>query len=132
MKNLKGFIKTKLREFLNERKLERFDYLLELLKSYNLPDGEYAVFGSAPLAITGMINDVSDFDVIIKPRSWDFESDNEYRTEDIEFFDNWPGFDVDDLIDNHTFEFRGVLFVYPEKVIEYKRKMNRSKDQDFI
>ena len=132
MKDLKGFIKTKLREFLNERKLERFDYLLELLKSYNLPDGEYAVFGSAPLAITVMINDVSDFDVIIKPRSWDFESDNEYRTEDIEFFDNWPGFDVDDLIDNHTFEFSGVLFVYPEKVIEYKRKMNRPKDQDFL
>jgi len=132
MKDLKGFIKTKLRGFLNERKLERFDYLLELLKSYNLPDGEYAVFGSAPLAITGIINDVNDFDVIIKPRSWDFESDNEYRTEDIEFFDNWPDFDVDDLIDNHTFEFRGVLFVYPEKVIEYKRKMNRPKDQDFL
>ena len=132
MKDLKGFIKTKLRGFLNERKLERFDYLLELLKSYNLPDGEYAVFGSAPLAITGIINDVNDFDVIIKPRSWDFESDNEYRTEDIEFFDNWPDFDVDDLIDNHTFEFRGVLFVYPEKVIEYKRKMNRPKDQDFF
>ena len=132
MKDLKGLIKTKLRGFLNERKLERFDYLLELLKSYNLPDGEYAVFGSAPLAITGIINDVNDFDVIIKPRSWDFESDNEYRTEDIEFFDNWPDFDVDDLIDNHTFEFRGVLFVYPEKVIEYKRKMNRPKDQDFI
>ena len=132
MKDLKGFIKTKLRGFLNERKLERFDYLLELLKSYNLPDGEYAVFGSAPLAITGIINDVNDFDVIIKPRSWDFESDNDYRTEDIEFFDNWPDFDVDDLIDNHTFEFRGVLFVYPEKVIEYKRKMNRPKDQDFF
>ena len=132
MKDLKGFIKTKLREFLNERKLERFDYLFELLKSYNLPNGEYAVFGSAPLAITGMVNDVSDFDVIIKPRSWDFESDNEYRTEYIEFFDNWPGFDVDDLIDNYTFEFRGVLFVNPEKVIEYKRKMNRPKDQDFL
>ena len=32
-------------------------------------------------------------------------------------------YDVDDLIDNHTFEYKGVLFVYPEKVIEYKRKM---------
>ena len=130
MKNLKGFIKTKLREFLNERKLERFDYLLELLKSYNLPDGEYAVFGSAPLAITGMINDVSDFDVIIKPRSWNFESDNEYRTKDIEFFDNWPGFDVDDLIDNHTFEHNGFLFVNPNQVIKYKRKLKREKDKN--
>jgi hypothetical protein len=127
------FIRTTLKQFLNEHKIERrFDYLLKLLKSYNLPDGEYAVFGSAPLVITGMVNDVNDFDVIIKPRSWVFESDNEYRTEDIEFFDNWPGFDIDDLIDNHTFEFGGVLFIYPEKVIEYKRKMNRPKDQDFL
>lgn len=125
-------MKTTIKEFLNEAKMKRFDYLLELLKSYNLPNGEYAVFGSAPLAITGMIDDVNDFDVIIKPRSWDFESYGEYRTEDIEFFDNWQGFDINDLIDNHTFEFRGVLFVYPEKVIEYKRKMNRIKDQDIL
>jgi hypothetical protein len=110
--------------------MKRFDLLLELLKTYNLENGEYAVFGSAPLVITGMINDVNDLDVIIKPRSWNFETEGEYRTDDIEFFDNWPGFDVDDLIDNHTFEYRGVLFVYPEKVIEYKRKMNRLKDKD--
>ena len=95
-------------------------------------DGEYAVFGSAPLVVTGMINDVNDLDVIIRPRSWEFGNDGEYRTEDIEFFNKWPGFDVDDLIDNHTFEYKGVLFVYPEKVIEYKRKMNRLKDQDLI
>ena len=112
--------------------MKRFNFLLELLKTYNLKDGEYAVFGSAPLVITGMINDVNDLDVIIRPRSWNFETEGEYRTEDIEFFNNWPGLDVDDLIDNHTFEYKGVLFVYPEKVIEYKRKMNRLKDQDLI
>ena len=111
--------------------MKRLYTLLELLKTYNLPSGEYAIFGSAPLVITGMIKDVNDLDVIIKPRSWNFDGDGdgEYRTEDIEFFDNWPGFDVDDLIDNHTFEFNGVLFVYPEKVIEYKRKLNRIKDK---
>jgi hypothetical protein len=88
---------------------------LELLKTYDLEDGEYAVFGSAPLVITGMIKDVNDLDVIIRPRSWDFGDDGEYRTEDIEFFNKWPGF-----------------FVYPEKVLEYKRKMNRLKDQDLF
>jgi hypothetical protein len=112
--------------------MKRFDFLLELLKTYDLNNGEYAVFGSAPLVVTGMIKDVNDLDVIIKPSSWNFETEGEYRTEDIEFFDNWPGFDVDDLIDNHTFEYKGVLFVYPEKVIEYKRNMNRLKDQDLI
>ena len=112
--------------------MKRLNFLLELLKTYNLEDGEYAVFGSAPLVVTGMINDVNDLDVIIRPRSWDFGDDGEYRTEDIEFFNNWPGFDVDDLIDNHTFEYKGVLFVYPEKVLEYKRKMDRLKDQDLL
>lgn len=112
--------------------MRRFDFLLELLKTYDLPDGEYAVFGSAPLVITGMIKDVTDLDVIIKSRSWDFETEGEYRTKDIEFFDNWHGFDVDDLIDNHTFQYKGFLFVYPEKVIEYKRTLNRLKDQDVL
>lgn len=132
MKDSKKFIKTTIGEFLNESNMERFNYLLELLKRYNLPRGEYAVFGSAPLVIGGLIDDVNDFDVIIKPRSWNFDSKKEYRTVDIEFFDNWPPFDVDDLVDNHTFEFRGVLFVNPEKVIEYKRRMNRPKDQDIL
>ena len=109
--------------------MKRFYILLELLKTYDLTYGEYAIFGSAPLVITGMIKDVNDLDVIIRPRAWSFDNDGEYRTNDIEFFDNWPGFDVDDLINNHTFEFNGVLFVYPEKVIEYKRKLNRIKDK---
>ena len=104
--------------------MKRFYILLELLKTYDLTYGDYAIFGSAPLVITGMIKDV-----IMKPKSWEFGPSGEYRTEDIEFFNNWPGFDVDDLIDNHTFEFKGVLFVYPEKVIEYKRKLNRIKDK---
>ena len=109
--------------------MKRFYILLELLKTYDLTYGDYAIFGSAPLVITGMIKDVNDLDVIIRPRSSCLDGDGEYRTNDIEFFDNQPGFDVDDLIDNHTFEFKGVLFVYPEKVIEYKKKLNRIKDQ---
>ena len=112
--------------------MKRFNFLLELLETYNLPHGEYAIFGSAPLVVTGMIKDVNDLDVIIKPKSWEFGPSGEYRTEDIEFFNNWPGFDVDDLIDNHTFEYGGFLFVYPEKVIEYKRSLNRDKDQNLI
>ena len=110
--------------------MKRMNLLLEMLKEYGLPEGEYAVFGSAPLCVVGMIKDVNDLDVIIKPSSWPFESEGEYRTEDIEFFDNWPGFDVDDLIDNHTFEYDGVLFVNPKKVLEYKRKLKRDKDSE--
>ena len=41
-------------------------------------------------------NDVNDLDVIIKPKYWEFGRGGKYRTEDIEFFNNWPGFDVDE------------------------------------
>lgn len=110
--------------------MKRLNFLLEILEEYNLPKGEYAVFGSAPLCIVGMINDVNDLDVIIKPSSWPFDTEGEYRTEDIEFFDNYPEYDVDDLIDNHTFEYKGILFVNPKKVIEYKKRLKRDKDID--
>ena len=33
--------------------------------------------------------DINDLDVIIRPRAWNFDSDGEYRTKDIEFFDNF-------------------------------------------
>lgn len=108
----------------------KLEYLLELLNQYNLPKGDYAIFGSAPLVITGIVKLVNDLDVIIRPSAWPFDSEGEYRTEYIEFFDNWPGFDVDDLIDNHTFEYKGFLFVVPKKVLEYKRQMAREKDKD--
>jgi hypothetical protein len=110
--------------------MRKLNMLLDLLKEYDLPKGDYAVFGSAPLCVVGVIKDVNDLDVIIRPSSWPFEDEGEYRTEDIEFFDNWPGYDVDDLIDNHTFEYEGVLFVNPKKVMEYKKKMKRDKDID--
>lgn len=110
--------------------MTKFQKLLELLKEYNLPEGDFAVFGSAPLYLVGMVKDVNDLDVIIKPSSWPFKTKGEYRTPEIEFFDNWPDYDVKDLIDNHTFEVYGVKFVYPKKVLEYKKKMGREKDSD--
>ena len=110
--------------------MKKLDTLLELLKEYELPYGGYAVFGSAPLVVVGMVNDVNDLDVIIKPKYWEFGHSGEYRTEDIEFFNKWPGFDIDDLIDNHSFEYDGVLFINPNKVIEYKKNMGRDKDRD--
>ena len=108
----------------------KLNFLLNLLSDYDLPEGDYAIFGSAPLMITGDIKSLNDLDVIIRPSAWPFHTEGEYRTEYIEFFDSWPGFDVDDLIDNHTFMYKGVLFVEPKKVFEYKRNMARDKDKD--
>jgi hypothetical protein len=109
---------------------ERLEYLLDELKGYGLEDGDYAIFGSAPLVVKGLLDDVNDLDVIIKPSKWIFE-DNEYRTEDIEFFNNWPGFDIDDLIDNKSFEYNGFRFVNVDEVIRYKKMLKRKKDKKF-
>ena len=101
-----------------------------LLSEYDLPDGDYAIFGSAPLMVLGVIESVNDLDVIIRPSKWPFAGKGEYRTDEIEFFDNWPGFDIDDLIDNHTFEHKGFLFVNPNEVIKYKKNLKRDKDKN--
>jgi hypothetical protein len=112
--------------------MKKLNVLLEVLNGYNLPKGDYAIFGSAPLVVVGMIDDVNDLDVIIRPSKWPFQTEGEYHTEDIEFFDNWPNEDVDDLIDNHSFEYDGVLFIQPKKVIQYKKRMSREKDMDIL
>ena len=124
MKHLKLF-----ENFNNGRNLSIF---LEELKRYNLKRGDYAIFGSAPLVAKGIIDDVNDLDVIIKPSKWTFNEAGEYRTKNIEFFDNWYGFDIEDLIDNHTFEHDGFDYVDLEWVMKYKRMLSRSKDKDLI
>lgn len=131
MKDLRKIIKTTLKEHqvLKENK-KKLDKLLELLSEYPLKRGHFAIFGSAPLMVKGIIDSINDLDVIIRPSKWPFESKGEFRTDYIEFFDNWPGFDVDDLIDNHTFKYNGFLFVNPEEVIKYKTKMRRYKDKN--
>lgn len=106
------------------------DFFLDLLSEYDLPKGDFAIFGSAPLVIVGMIKSINDLDVIIRPSAWPFGEEGEFKTEYIEFFNWWPGFDVDDLIDNHTFVYKDLLFVNPKKVIEYKRQLARDKDRD--
>jgi hypothetical protein len=124
MKHLRRFA------WLNESQKKTLDELLDMLSEYNLSDGDYAIFGSAPLKVLGRIDSVGDLDVIIRPDKWPFGSSGEFRTEYIEFFDNWPGFDVGDLIDNHTFRYRGFLFVNPEEVMKYKSQLGRDKDKD--
>lgn len=109
------------------RNLER---LLFKLKTYDLDKDSFAIFGSAPLVITGELSDVNDLDVIIKPSCWPFSKKNEFRDGEIEFFDNWDQFDIDDLIDNKSFTYNGFNFINPEFVYKYKKQMGRDKDKD--
>lgn len=108
---------------------KNLDYLLSKLDTYNLNKEDFAIFGSAPLVVKGELDDANDLDVIVKPSAWNFPTPHEWRTKDIEFFDNWPGFDVDDLIMNHCFVYRGYNFVNTEFVYKYKKEMKRDKDK---
>ena len=110
---------------------DKLDKLLDILLSkYNLPKNKYAIFGSAPLLVKGMINDINDLDVIVKPKYWPFGEEDSHRTKEIEFFKSWPGFNVNDLINNHSFNYKGFKFINPDKVLDYKKELKRDKDKD--
>jgi hypothetical protein len=109
---------------------KKFDQLLIKLDTYNLDRNDFAIFGSAPLVAKNLLDDVNDLDIIVRPSAWTFETSGEFRDGDIEFFDNWSPFDVDDLIDNHTFEHNGFKFVDTVYVYQYKQSMGRDKDKD--
>lgn len=111
---------------------KKLDILLSRLEQYNLDKDNIAIFGSAPLVVKGLLNDVNDLDVIVKPSSWNFNDSNEFRDyeNNIEFFSDWLTFDIDDLIDNHYFMYKGYKFIDIEYVYQYKRILARSKDKD--
>lgn len=115
------------------------DQLLSELKKLNLPQKEYAIFGSGPLAIR-KIREINDLDIIVKPELWK-KLAAQYPAEDdqvihlmlIEIFKDWrPWFkDVHQLIDSaeiiHHFP-----FVKLEYILKWKKMMNRKKDQKDI
>jgi hypothetical protein len=109
--------------------MKKFDKLLHKLKEYNLEPGTYTVYGSAPLVVINIVNDVNDFDVIVKPENWIFDKPHIFRDGDFEFFDEWFDGDSADKLISNSFQYRGVLFVDPRLVIEYKKKLRRGKDK---
>ena len=119
----------------------------ELLRAVDLPVGDYAVFGSGPLLVRGIIEDARDIDVIARGTAWERALDEGEVTylpeEDVTvagFFDGalsvgatwaYGDVDIDDLIDSAEL-FDGVPFVRIEHVIAYKRIADRDKDHDHL
>lgn len=115
---------------------ENLKRLLDKLKTYNLNPEDYVVYGSAPLAVAGYIDDVSDLDVVILPKAWPFGDTGKYDDGEIEFLMEWQNGDgtmtsANDLIKfNRMIEpYEGHYFVTPIKVLEYKKNLMRSKDE---
>ena len=116
------------------------DVLFERLRELALRDGNYAVFGSGPLAVRGLIDQVGDLDVIVRGANWDRvrEAGTVVWQDGVETVDLGNGltfgrswafgdFDIDELIDDAEL-IDGLRFVRLESVVAYKRIAGRAKD----
>lgn len=117
--------------------------LFDRLRQLNLPADGYAVFGSGPLAIRGIIPLSNDLDILCRQRVWEVISPigtieflPEYDVTvatlcagTLSFGRKWGigEFDADDLIDSAEI-IDALPFVRIEHVIRYKRIRSSAKD----
>jgi hypothetical protein len=117
--------------------------LLQKVQQLRLPVGDFAIFGSGPLLVRGIIDGVGDIDILCRGNAWLKASSigelvylDEYDVEIISIDDGlitlgrswgYGDFDVDELIDSAE-EINGLRFVLLRYVIEYKQIANRAKD----
>lgn len=119
----------------------KIDKLIKKLKKQNLRKGEYAVFGSAVLAIRG-IREAPNIDVIVTDKLWK-ELLEKNNTPDEEGFirigpvkiSNWwfapTRKDIPSMI-KEAETINGVPFVRLEEVRYYKSLLNREKDRNDV
>lgn len=117
--------------------------LFDKLKSLRLPENDYAVFGSGPLLVRGIVPADNDLDVICRAAAWkrvreigSLQFDDDYDVEIVMLFEGqvtfgnkWAigDFDIQKLIDDAEL-IDGLPFVRLEHVIEYKLIRSSQKD----
>jgi hypothetical protein len=120
-------------------------HLFGLLRSLHLPLGDYAVFGSGPLLVRGIIERANDLDVLCRGEVWARVSPMGPHTRQaggpvvnlfgglITLGTGWAygSFDVDDLIDTAEV-IDDIPFVRLEHVVAYKRAAGRPKDLEHL
>ena len=121
--------------------------ILRQVKALSLPPGDYAIFGSGPLLVRGVIDSVNDIDIICRGAAWEKGKSigelvhlDEYDVDVIAIDDgritlgrSWGigSFDVQQLIDSAE-EIDGLPFVLLQHVIEYKTIAGRPKDRQHL
>ena len=120
--------------------------LFDRLRALDLPLGDYAVFGSGPLAIRSIIDDPTDLDVLCRDRAWELVASRGTPTqlEDgteivvlhgglLTFGRSWAigDVDVDSLIDTAEV-IDGLPFVRIEHVVAYKRERLTPRDREHL
>ncbi len=117
------------------------------LRTLDLPAGDYAVFGSGPLLVRGIISEVGDLDVIVRGRAWEVAVETgipldlaDHGITVANFFGglvtvgtSWAIGDVDIEAAIDTAEdFGGLPFVRLEYVVAYKKLAARPKDLEHL
>jgi hypothetical protein len=108
-----------------------------------LPAGDYAIFGSGPLIVRGIIPASNDLDIVCRGKAWKMIQDigeHDYLSEydvtvitlhdgQLTFGNKWGigDFDINELIDSAE-KVDGLPFVRLEHVVSYKIISNRPKD----
>lgn len=125
--------------------------LFDRLRGLGLPDGHYAVFGSAPLYIRGLVERLRDLDVVARGPAWERAEQVGSRATPpsrrgrlrvvhgpsgsgaIEIFDRWTSDDwkVDDLVATAE-RVGGIRFVPVDVVLDWKARSARRKDVDYL
>jgi hypothetical protein len=119
---------------------------LEKLRSLELPEGDFAIFGSGPMLNYNLKQSSHDIDVVARGAAWKKAmtlgevsqaamGDHVVRLFDdaIEIFDGWkPGkWNINKLIDEAE-KHHGLPWVRLEEVLKWKKRMGRVKDFEEI
>lgn len=118
--------------------------LFARLRLLSLNRGEFAIFGSGPLAVRGLLPMVSDLDILVRGESWDRVKElgaivmyGDDETVDLfnglTFGRSWAygTFDIDALIDEAEI-IGGLPFVQLASVVEFKQIARRPKDLEHL
>ena len=116
--------------------------LFDLLRSLELPIGDFAVFGSGPLIVRGIVEGANDLDVISRGAAWERALDVGELVSlpdgarivscfggAVTIGRNWAygEFDIDELIETAEV-IDGLPFARIEHVVRYKEVAARPKD----
>lgn len=121
--------------------------LFDALRSLNLPEGEYVVFGSGPLIVRGIIDATNDLDVVCRGAAWERACELgemvtlvDHDVDVVSFLDgaitigtSWAygDVDIDELIDTAQV-IDGLPFARLEHVARYKEIAGRTKDLEHL
>lgn len=128
--------------------MRRFAHLFfEQLCSLHLPGNDFAVAGSGPLYIRGLISELNDLDVVARGRAWQIATMHgnpeaapycsvrvvSLFNKNVEIFDGWfpKSWSIDYLVDQADV-IEGVRFIPLDVVRQTKEKLHRPKDIEHI